>query len=379
MLVEFMLRFSFQSICKQPLTTSTTSTYVGVMDATIIGDPASYGGVQALKKQHPHLTISEIQKYLATQDWYTKHRQAIKKFKRNRVISSEIDAQWQIDLVDLSSISRYNNGYKFLLTCIDIVSRYAWVVPIKNKTAEATLQAFKHILECGRSPMKVQSDDGKEFWNHKMQNFFKSKNIVHFSTKSEIKAGVVERFHRTLKNKMWRYFTHKNTYKYIDVLQDFVSSYNNTIHGTLKMRPAEVIRKNEKLALRNLYGDLWTKPRKLKFKFNVGDKVRISIEKGAFGRGYLGNWSEEIFTVTKRFPRVPPVYGLSDWNGKEISGVFYNQQLQRITIDPDKFYIIEKVLSSRKRGRKREYFVKWLGYPEDHNSWIPAVDLQRLQ
>lgn len=347
--------------------------------ATSPGEAASFGGIKALKEHYPNVPIKEIEKFVQTQDWYTKHRQATKKFPRNRVIASGIDAQWQVDLVDLSIIAKHNRNVKFLLTSIDIVSRFACVEPMKNKSADSTLQALKRIFrKSGRKPIKIQSDQGKEFWNTKVQRFFKSQGIKHFSTNSETKAALVERFNKTLKNKMWRYFTHNNTYKYIDVLQDFVKSYNNTKHGVTKYKPAAVNASNERFVLRNLYADLWTDPAPLKFKFSVGDRVRISVEKGAFGRGYLGNFSEEIFTVIKRYPREPPVYVLADWHGNEIKGIFYAQQLQKVRVDPSKYYKVEKVIKKRKRGNRVEYFVKWLDYPAEQNSWIPAADLKRL-
>ena len=121
-----------------------------------------------------------------------------------------------------------------------VYSKYAWVIPVKNKTAVSVLQAFKIILSKGRTPKNIQSDKGTEFENHLFQNFLKKNNIHFYTSKNyDIKAAVVERFNRTLKTKMYKYFTMKKTKKYIDILNKLVSSYNNTCHRSIGMTPTE--------------------------------------------------------------------------------------------------------------------------------------------
>ena len=132
--------------------------------------------------------------------------------------------------MDISSLARFNKGYKFLLTCIDVFSKFAWVVPLKNKTGESLVNGFQSILDLGRSPEKLQTDKGTEFLNRNFQSFLKEKNIHFFTTNNELKASVVERFNRTLKTRMWKYFTAKNTRVYIEILQDIVHAYNNSYH-----------------------------------------------------------------------------------------------------------------------------------------------------
>ena len=169
----------------------------------------------------------------------------------------------------------------------------------------------------------------------------------------------MERFNRTFKNKMYRYFTYKGSRRYVDVLDDLVHSYNNTFHTSIKMAPSEVTVQNESEIGRRLYP-----PKKaLKFKFNIGDTVRISEERGQFKKGYIGSWSEEIFTIVTRNPSDPVTYEITDYSGEKIKGKFYEYELQRI-IKTDDVYKVEKVLKTRKRGSKKEYLVRWAGYPE---------------
>lgn len=123
---------------------------------------------------------------------------------------SGIDDQWQADLVDVRALSRYNRGFQFLLTCIDIFSKYAWVIPLKNKTGISLTKAFKQILKSGRRPLKLQTDKGSEFFNRNVKQFLEQHHIHLFATHDETKASIVERFNRTFKEKMWKYFTAKN-------------------------------------------------------------------------------------------------------------------------------------------------------------------------
>ena len=176
-----------------------------------IKNPHSYSGLSSLlrevKKRKLKIKDDKVREWLLQQEEYTLHRPIRKKFKRNKVIVTGIDDTWQADLVDISKLANQNNGIKFLLTCIDVFSKYAWVIPIKNKSGKTITEAFKEIIE-KRQPTKIQTDKGKEFLNSEFLNYLKSKKIKLYTLESELKACVVERFNRTLKEKMWRYFTH---------------------------------------------------------------------------------------------------------------------------------------------------------------------------
>ena len=115
----------------------------------------------------------------------------------------------------------------------------------------------------------------------------------------------------------------------------------------------------------------------LKYKFKVGDKVRISKLKRKFEKSYLPNFSTEIFVVSKRLPRDPPVYKLKDYDGEELKGTFYDKELQKVVKDDD-VYEVEKILKKRGRGSKVQYLVKWLGYPNKFNSWVNASEINVL-
>ena len=342
--------------------------------------PASFGGVDAvyreLKEQGKNkISRKQVKEWLSQQDVYTLHKPARRHYRRSRVIVSGKDAQFQADLVDVQSLSRYNKGFKYLLTCVDIFSKYAWVIPLKTKQGQELVKAFRTILSSGRKPLKLQTDKGTEFLNRQFQKFLRDNNIHFFTVNSGLKASVIERFNRTFKNKMYKYFTAKNTLSYIDVLPQLVSSYNNTYHRSIKMKPTQVTKANESKVWDTLYsGDV---QKQVRFKFQVGDRVRISKVKRMFEKSYLPNFTEEMFTVYKRFARQVPVYKLKDDAGEILDATFYEAELQKV-IKNDDIYRVEKVLRKRTRKGVVEYFVKWKGYPDKFNSWVSESDISKL-
>ena len=174
---------------------------------------------RALKlKGKSKISCKQVQDWLSQQDVYTLHKPARRHYKTSRIIVFGIDEQFQADMVDVQNSSRYNKGYKYLLTCLDIFSKYAWVVPLKTKQGQELVKAFQSILASARKPSKLQTDQGTEFLNRVFQKFLRENNIEFFAVKSGLKASVVERLNRTFKNKMYKYFTAKNTLTYLDVL-----------------------------------------------------------------------------------------------------------------------------------------------------------------
>ena len=146
------------------------------------------------------------------------HKPVRKNFTKTKVMVSMIDEIWAADLVDMQKLSRDNKGYKYLLTVIDVFSKYGWIQPLKNKTGVEVENAFKNIFAEGRVPEKLWVDKGKEFYNQHVKKLLNKMNIEMYSTENEEKSSVVERWNRTMKNKMYKYFTANATRTYIDVL-----------------------------------------------------------------------------------------------------------------------------------------------------------------
>ena len=180
---------------------------------------------------------------------------------------------------------------------------------------------------------------------------------------NETKASIVERVIRTFKTKMWRYFTAKKTMRYLDMLPDLVYSYNHSEHRSIGRQPALVNSENEDEVFHALYHNALDNVQPVKYKFKIGDQVRISKIKRKFEKGYLPNYSKEIFTVSKTVPRNPTVYKLKDYDGEELKGTFYDKELQK-AIKHDDMYEVEKILKKQGKGKNVQYLVKWSGYPD---------------
>lgn len=294
------------------------------------------------------------------------HKPARRNYPRRRVIMLGINDLLQADLVEMKPYAKINKNYKYLLTIINTFSKFAWAIPIKDKSANATTLAMESVLRTLKySPKNLQTDDGKEFFNSQFRKLIDKYGINHYSTYSGLKASIVERFNRTLKNKMWKQFSMQGTYKWIDITPELVNEYNNTIHRTIKMKPIDVSDKNEKSLLNTVYNNV-----KIfrKGKFRLGDRVRVSKQRHIFEKGYTPNWTTEIFQIRKVQITNPVTYLLNDYQKNPIKGGFYEAELQKV-VYPDT-YLIEKVL--QKKGN--QLYVKWLGFDTTHNSWISETD-----
>ena len=289
------------------------------------------------------------------------HKPVTRKFKRRRVIVHGIDDVWALDLIDMQSFAKYNKGFRYILSAIDIFSKYGFMVPLKDKKGSTVAKALEEIFRTsGRRPSKLWSDKGKEFFNKDVQKL----GIELYTTENEEKSTVIERWNRTMKEKMYKYFTANSTNVYIDVLNDLVSQYNKTVHSSIEVTPIEASKKeNEKQVFLNLYPS--ESSAKKKPKFELGDYVRIPKKKGTFEHGFTPRYTEEVFQVSSVLDTSPVTYKLIDFNNEEIKGTFYEQELQKTKQDT---YRIEKVL--KKKGNK--LFVKWKGYGPEFNSWIEA-------
>ena len=345
-------------------------------------------------------TLKQIKEWLEEQEAYSLSRNVLRNFQRGRVLVTGIDDQWEADLGDFQDYADDNDNYRYVLFVIDVFSRYGWALPIKNKTAEEIIRAFKIILnnEEGRKPQCLRTDAAKDFTSEKFQRFLKKEDIHHFVTHSEKQANYVERFIQTIKRKLFQHMIVNNNARYIQSLPVFVKMYNHKKHSGIQERPIDVNEWNESRLWWQWYWPKepfddknpdWidektrkttkrlVKQKKAKFAFKVGDLVRISYIRTPFQREYSAKWTREIFRVTDRFIRQKQrIYKLVDWDNDPVEGTFYEYELQRTTDTPS--WKIEKVLKYQGRGAQRHALVQWKGWPKKFNSWIPVTDIQRL-
>lgn len=329
--------------------------------------PSSFGGVSRLTKS----VGEDATEWLRGQNAYTLHKPVRRRFKRRKYHVEGIDSLWQADLADFNELSQWNDGYRYVLVVIDVFSKYVFAKPTKSKTAKEVLGVFNMILASqDRKPRRLMTDKGKEFDNDMLKNFCKENGIHYYTSQNpDTKAAVAERVIKTLKGRLYRYFTYKKSWRYLGVLDKIVSAYNQAKHRSIGMAPIEVTNENEAEVRQKLYPD--EGPKTIKYKFELADSVRIAREKSVFGKGYKQQWSDEIFKIERRLATDPPVYKLKDFANEVIVGTFYEPELQRVT--DTGVYEVDKILETRTRNGKKEFFVSWKGYPSSANSWVTDI------
>lgn len=294
------------------------------------------------------------------------HAPARRRFPTKSIVLKGVNDLWQADLVDLSPHARVNKQHKYILTVINCFTKEAYAIPLKTKSGDDVAKAFGSILKEVPPPLNLQVDKGKEFYNKSFKQLMRKYGINMYSTSSYTKAAIVERFNRTLKSEMFKQFHMHGSYNWVNLLQPIVDKYNNTKHRTIGMKPVDVRRSRN--AILHLLQTAYRRPVvKKPGKFKIGNIVRISKLKRLFEKGYLANWTTELFRVTSVLNTTPRTYLLSDMDGEPISGSFYEEELQ-LTKFPDT-YLVEKII--KRKGDKA--LVKWLGFTTP--TWIPSTNV----
>ena len=289
-----------------------------------------------------------------------------------------------MDMVDLA---KQNEGYQYLLVCINILSRFARCIPLKTKKGKDVLQGLKTIFKDGFKVNMVRTDRGMEFRSKEVNAYLKSQNVHHFyALNTETKANYAGRLIKTLKHKLFRYMMKNRTQRYIDVLQDIVHSYNHTLHRSLGATPASITEEKEgesrlqQYLLRRDRTKRSTMPKKKArkiYKFKINQTVRLSHVRSVFDRQYSQKWTGEIFKIGTRFRREGvPVYTILDWDNERVEGTIYEPELQAVDVDLNTEYHIDKIVKRRVRNKRKEVLVSWLHWPKKYNSWIPEADVK---
>jgi hypothetical protein len=342
--------------------------------------PAGFSSYTELRKHASKIHISDatVKSFLQGEEAYTLHAPTRKKFKRNSLFVTNIDDVWFLDTMDVQKFKSQNKNVRYILVAVDGLSRYAWVRMMRDKKGSTTKDAIQDIFDKSkRTPGAMCVDKGTEFYARPVLDYLKSKEVTLYSTEnSDIKSFLAERFIRTLKQKMWRYFSYTGTHKYIDVLQDIVSSYNGRVHATTKQTPSSVNETNFLSLWRKLYGSQKYMNKEEKPKLKNNDFVIISKTKNSFSKGYENNWSIEIFKIKKILRRDCVLYEISDLNNEPIKGRFYAKELQLVT--PPELYKIDKILGSKGTGSSKAYLVRWKGYDPTFDSYVAAKDIKKF-
>ena len=266
----------------------------------------------------------------------------ITKFGRQRIMPLYKDETWSADLIDKSTLSKYNNDYKFILTVIDIFTKHAWAFPLKNKSGLSITNGFKSILSDDpqggserRKPEELWVDRGSEFYNKTFKSLLKEYETKLYSTYSDLKAVFIERFNRTILHIINKPMFINGDGNWVNILNHAVVTYNKNIHSTINMTPVDASNNPDKVKYSFIY-------RNVKPKLKVGDYVRNGDNRNIFSKGYTSNWNRELFKVNEILKTQPPTYKIEHINGEIIESK-YEQELIKSEFD---FESNNKVLES---------------------------------
>ena len=282
----------------------------------------------------PTTYSANLKKFLMKKESLSRHKRRIFKFKRRKIKINGPYTLIQADTIFYRNYSRQNQGYKYILAVVDCFSRKNWCRPMKTTTADECAKNLEDIIQSmPYTPSQFASDQGNEF-NSKHPSIFNTLidkyGMLMFTLKGPHKASIVERFIRSLKSRIERYFTENNTFKWIDILPKLSEALNNSYNRSIGMAPNSVSFENKDEVFENLYGAIG--PPTL-CKFQIGDHVRIPLDKNIFDKGYSVAWSKEIFKISdKRSDGSVCYYFIRSLDGKKVPGkeFYYEQELNLV-------------------------------------------------
>lgn len=274
------------------------------------------------------LPRKKVQHFLETIAAHTKYKQFRKSFPRLSVIAYDINEIWSVDLAYVDKLSKYNDGIKYLMVTVDVLSRFVRVGKLKSKDSEEASKIFQQLI-ANQKPEKVWVDKGTEF-KGAFKRLCDKENISIYSTESETKSAFAERNIRSLKNIIYKHLEFNWTYRYIDHLSKFVSTINHRQNRILKRSPASITSKDVPY-LTSLAAEQSVR-KKRKPSLKVGHYVRIAKPNIPFRKGYKQNFTDEVFEIEKIATVYPPTYNLIDANKQSVKGKFYEAELVKVSV-----------------------------------------------
>ncbi len=343
------------------------------------GHPIAFSNPKTIYRYYnQEVPLKRINNIVNTIESQSLHKE-FHKGRRNISFARFKRYQFQIDLCFITDLAEWNDGVKYLLTVIDCFTRFAFVKPLKDKTSKTVLKAFQEIIESLHDkPITIVCDKGTEFINKQFLDYCKSRNMKLISPVSNIHAAYVERFNRTIQNIIYKFLTEYSTNRYLDHLDKIVESYNLRYHRMIGMSPFEAENNPDaELYINNLITKRDSEMKKMDPTLKIGDLVRIAKQKDKFSRGFNPQTHIEIFKIDRISEnKKVPLYYLSNYNSNEnIEGGFYRFELTPVNLD---VFRIEKIIRRRTFRGQKQVLVKWLGYDDSHNQWIPEEELEDI-
>jgi hypothetical protein len=345
--------------------------------------PAGFAGIDLLwneaQKIDHTITRKHVEEYLQNHSTYTQFRPRRIRFPRSKTVPAGYLTDVQCDLADMQNHAKENDGFKYILVSIDVLSKRIFAIPLKSKFSKDVIPAFEQMLsKMEMLPHRIFSDKGKELTNKEIRQFFKENEIDKYECNSStVKASLAENAIKRIKQRIYRYFHRKGTYKWIDILEKIVHGINHAKSRVLGgLRPVDVSFENAQKIREQNYGPIedLINPEITKVpRFKVDDYVRMSRNKPTFAKGYTPSFDNEILQIDKVKAARPPYgvvrYGVRDLKGEPFKGYFYEPDLTKVRKDENTPYRIEKELRREKDKEGRwKYLVQF--YSDPVAQWI---------
>ena len=256
----------------------------------------------------------------------------------------------QMDIADLSNLSSVNKNYNYLLCAIDVFSRLAFVVPMKNKTTSDIIDATKEIVD-SVAPAIINCDNGSEFTSKQFKDLMKKRGITinYVDVGDHHKLGVIDRFVRTLRERINKYLEMHNTTKYIDVLPKLVYNYNHSYHSAIKKKPIEVTNEDENVI--ELTNRKWVKAKKEETKFNDGDLVRYILNRKQFEKGTLPKFSKVVHKIVSHTEHTYILENGKTYKYYELQKISDVQKLEKQQKEPTREQLRQQNTKKRRFNR----------------------------
>ena len=354
--------------------------------------PASYGSPHSLFKQAredgKNYTFANIKKWLESQEPYTLFKSVKRNFKRPQVVVSDKFYQYDLDTANMVKWSKANKGFAYFLVIIDIFTRFAWTYPLQTLTGKEVVVKLKDVFSEHKCKV-LRTDGGSEFNNRWVKQYLQDEHVKHVTTRNETKANFSERLIKTLKTKLVKHMYKNQTQKWFSSLAEVTHSYNNSVHRSIKTTPYKAIYMNKVDLWHVQYGPKRKKNRTINpkppkfsssnFRYNPGDVVRLAKFKTPFTKAYNENWTHELFIITDRNSQQGIAqYSVKGWDNQPVQGRFFTEELEKVRVNQNTTYMIEKVIKKKKINGKEGFIVRWLGWPARYDSWVSKTDIKEI-
>lgn len=321
--------------------------------------------------------ISTIEEWLQKQEVYTTHFRKKKPKHHSPVVVPGLRYQFDIDTAVLPSIGK--KGLKYFVLAIDIFSRKVAAQAIKNMKGKEVKRAMQEIFNDLGFPKKVRTDQGTEYLNREVQNMLEGLEVGHFVAYPPNKANYAERAIRSIKNLLFKHMQSSNKKQWNnEMLQSIVKGYNKKFHSGVGMAPIKVNKRNEpEIWFSQQQKHLSATPHPSPFKFQINDAVRVKLFDNTFKKDYEIKFSQQIYFISSRSsPYDVNRYMLKTFSNIPVKGSYSESELQKVIINKDTTFRVEKVLSRKTEGGVKLLKVRWEGYDAQYDSWIEASELE---